>query len=1060
MDILLITGGLGLLGYLINDQKQKYSDEYNNNDDIIKIKKYNTSDHDIYNNVFQTQLNKPYDIEKYNLYSDSLKPDTMLVNRIWRLLNDKEKNEKINKNVNDAINKDLNNLKNIKYNNIEPMMNINNNYNDNFSQSDNDSTFSDNYMHKKYLNDGNIKKINENNYISDDNSSYETDMNINTHVLNKQEKFMDDVITSLSGDFQSDDDIEYDNPKNEFEKQFEELKFDHKGIPGTMPPDRKMLKPFNEKMKVISESEFIPDCDGRYGVTSDMSHGNMVPFFKSTTYGYNPMRDTQMENYATRNIELFTGSDQNPQFKHKQEVKTLFPTEMGRVESVTGMPNFSDYFESRYIPSQSRNGERPVQPIRDTPGLDLGYNQIANGNNMYRALPKNVDQLRTANNPKISYEQPVIPGQMGNKRRIMGKQVQQGPDRYYYNSPDSMLPQVGDFEAPALYGKYIIDPTNRAMNPSNDYTGPLTSQVQKSTPQYLQGEFKNPFKKTFETDGPRNVQYDTRGQIINQESWTPSETNRQTVNYGDQYIGGAGLNKTQNYLFNAENAINDPTNRDITQEGQVTNITGNYKSVPLINFLNYIPDVTRKQIMIEDNGRKSLTNVSNSIKGYLFNSINAIPDETLRSILTDKVIIANTKGNSERGYLFNTANNITDQNARNMSEDNLILGNLSNHEKSYLFNYMNNIPDVNLRNIINTVYSSGGLNIKGNHDQSYLIDYNNTIPDITTKEMTENNLLLGTATPIQKKGYLINYDNSIPDTTLNELTEQNTNILNFKGNHIKEYMFNYENGITEQTLRNLVENITQLGNFTGNHTGGYLINYINSIPNTTLKELTENTTDLANINPLKMKGYLINYINSIPDSTKREITENQKIVIGTKGNHTQNQFFNYDNGIPDPTNRNQTENQKNIIGMKGNQSKNQFFNYDNGIPDPTNRNQTENQKNVTGIGSAFSKEYIFNYENGIPDATIRSQTENKNNIIGQKGQGTQNRSRLDYNNAILNVEKEVIARGRAPVVVKNNLGPTPVFTQYVFNDDNASERNTYCGTIQEGSIQNELYSFK
>ena len=936
MDVALITCGLGLLGYLVNEQDKKYdmTDFYDKkfiNKDSVKIKKYNTSNEDIYINNTLRQLDKPFDKQKYNNYTKSLQPDSRLVNNVWRLLNDKEKNKKINDNVNDVINKDLNNLKNIKHNNIESMMNVYNNSDnlendDNMTYSDDDSIFSDDFsfeqrpkpnqniqslqdrQHKKSAQSRQIQQKYNDDYMSDsgddresyENSSYETDDNVNTRVLNQQERFMDDVATSLSGEFQ----VELDD-------QFGELRFDHKGIPGTMPPDRKMLKTFNENMNVIPESEFRADCDGRYGVTGDMSHGNMVPFFKSSTYGFNPSRDKQMENFATRNIELFTGSDQNPQFKHKQEV--------GKVESVTGMPNFSDYFESRYIPSQTRNGELITQPIRTAPGLNLGYNQTGNNTDMWRALPKTVDQMRTLNNPKISYETPVVPGQKGNKERVMGKMVQQGPDRYYYNSPDSMLPQVGEFEAPAMYGKYIVNPTNRSMNPENNYVGPTGSEVSKSTPEHLQGQFKNPFKKATETAGPRNVQQDNRGQIINQESWTPNETGRQSLNAGDKYLGPAGHNKTQGYLLNNENAVPELTNRNMTEDTQITNMKGNHGALPLINFLNMIPDTTKKEILLEDNGRKNLTNVSNSIKGYLFNSINAIPDETLRSILTEKIILTNAKGNSERGYLFNNANNITNPNMRNMSEDTIVPGNLSNHEKSYLFNYMNNIPDVNLRNIINTIYSSGGLNFKGNHAQSYLVDYDNavpettmreltenvvnltnvsgpmekgylinyvnSIPDTTMKELTENNLALGSMTPIQKKGYLINYINSIPETTLREITENNTNLLNVKGNHMQEYMFNYENNIPDQTLRNIVENISQLGNFKGNHSSSYLINYINSIPDTTLREMTENTTNLTNINPLKMKGYLINYVNSVPDATLREMTENQQNIVGTKGNH-------------------------------------------------------------------------------------------------------------------------------------------------------------------------------
>ena len=67
----------------------------------------------------------------------------------------------------------------------------------------------------------------------------------------------------------------------------------------------------------------------------------------------------------------------------------------------------------------------------------------------------------------------------------------------------------------------------------------------------------------------------------------------------------------------------------------------------------------------------------------LYNAVNAIPDETLRSILTEKVILTNVRENSERGYLFNNENAIQDPNMRNLSENNLILGLLSNKHNRY-----------------------------------------------------------------------------------------------------------------------------------------------------------------------------------------------------------------------------------------------------------------------------------------------------------------------------------------------------------------------------------------
>jgi hypothetical protein len=171
-------------------------------------------------------------------------------------------------------------------------------------------------------------------------------------------------------------------------------------------------------------------------------------------------------------------------------------------------------------------------------------------------------------------------------------------------------------------------------------------------------------------------------------------------------------------------------------------------------------------------------------------------------------------------------------------------------------------------------------------------------------------------------------------------------------------------------------------------------------------------------------------------------------------------MFNYESGVPDNTQRNMTENTKNIIGQKGNRDGSVAFNYED-KPDFTMRNLSENTKNITGQGSQYAyKEYMFNYQNGIPDNTNRNMSETTKNITGQKGDGVQNRSRLDYSNALLNNIKEDIAQGRTPTLVKDNKGPTCMFTDYTFNDDRPlSQRPVYSATKSIGNISNPLYTF-
>lgn len=1037
----IIGGGLFLAGIIFNTNKNERT-QLENNDPSRMVDNLDNLDEKYVNplaiNYYDNYRSKIYtDSNEFlynnisNLYEKSVEPDSKIVNNIWRIINDPyEKDRKIK--INSLLNKDINQIKKTYNNNIETMKNIN----DNYSDSD-DSVFSDNYSISNKLKTKNnfnyrtnYKNKNDNYSEMSDNYS-DNESNINLKVLNQQDKFLSDVITNLSGsDFESDQDQDQRvnvsvptkcNP-NMFESQFDELKFDHEGLPGTIQNGKQMLNIFNDKMKFAPESNFDSKSDGRYGATGDMTHNNMVPFFSSKTYGYNPMYDKERENYSVRQIELFTGSDQNPQFKHKKEVTNLFSPETNKVDSVTGVPNFNDYFESRYIPSQTRNSEKPFEPIRTTPGLNLGYNQIGNTglNDMYRVLPKTVDQLRTVDKPKVSYTAPVIPGQKGDRRGYVGEFIQKGPDRFFYNSPDSMLPQVGDHVAPAIYGKWIVNQTNRSLNSDTPGLNPLGG-IEKSTPEYLQGQFKRSFKREDAALNPANIQYDTKGQIINQETWRPNETNRQSTNYGDNYAGNMVGNKSQSYLENSENATPDTTLRELMPELPNANITGNYKAVPLINFINFIPDTTKRQILLEDNGKKNITNISNSIKGYLFNSINSIQDPTLRDLISQKIILANQKGPQEQNYMFNMTNAVQDPNMRNLSENNLILTNLSNHEQGYLFNNINAIPDPTLRDLINTMYGSGGLGMKGNHQTNQMFNYTNAIPDTTLRELTENIIQLTNITgpvgsvkqylfnyidsvpdttlreltqdkivitgikPLQVKEYLYNYINAIPDTTLRELTEKQQYLVGQKGNHNQNYQFNYMNGIPDTTLRELIEDLRQITNLTGNHKAQYLANYINSIPDTTLRELTENKEILSNLKPIQMKNYLINYLNAVPDATLRDLTQDNQYLTGQKGSYSQNYQFNYENGIPDTTLKELTEEQKYLIGQKGSHLQNYKFNYENGVTDNTQRNMTEDTVNIIGQKGNYSATNTFNYANGVPDNTNRNQTENTTNITGQKG---------------------------------------------------------------------------
>lgn len=1101
MDLSL-GAGLGLLGSIINDsiETTKFREKKN----IPKVIRLNPPAYltNFNSNIVNDSRGLLYNsISDY--YQDSENPNSKIVNNIWRIENDTI-NQIKNKEINNLLNKDINMIKNIEYNNIETMKNIKHD----FDSNESDSVFSDNFSLPKYKTPNksnnnykvNKRTLNDNISGSSNGSSYDSDeSNVNLRVLNTQNKFLSDVISNLSGKSDGLDksiDKSCNNSEKDpdsFSRQYDELKFDHQGIPGTMQNSRQVLNLFNNKMLYAPQSNFNGKEDGRYGVTSDMTHNNMEPYFKSRTYGYNPEFEKEQTNYSVRKVELFSGSDQALQFKHKSEVKALFSPETNKVDSVTGVPNFSDFFESRVIPSDKRQNEKPFQPVRVTPGLNLGYNEMGNNGfqDLYRVLPKNVDQLRTVDRPKVSYQTPVVQGQKGDRRGAIGEFIQKGPDRFYEQDPSSFMPQVGDFIAPAIYGKHLKTQTNRSLKPDNIHLNPAKTDVDYSTPEYLQGQFKKTFKRTFDHDGPRNVQYDTRGQIINQQTYMAKETARQDTNWGDKWIGNGG-NMHGDYLANYENFTPNATQRETMPELDKTNIKGNFISVPLANYANFVPETTLREIMLDDNGRKNLTNVSNSVKSYLFNAVNAIPDETLRSILTEKVILTNVKENSERGYLFNNDNAIQDPNMRNLSENNLILGALSNKEQGYLFNNINAIPDPTLRNLVNTLYQRGGLGFQGDHQEQYAFNYENGTPQTNMRNLTQDQKYIVGAKGNHQNEYVFNYENGVPQTNLRNLTQDQKYIVGTQGNHQEQYAFNYENGTPQTNLRNLTQDQKYIIGTQGNHQEQYVFNYENGTPQTNLRNLTQDQKYIVGARGNHQEQYAFNYENGTPDTNLRNLTQDQKYIIGTKGNHQSEYAFNYENGSPDATLRDLSSPQKNIIGTKGNMVQQVGFDYENGVPDTTLRELSANQKNIIGTQGNKFEQYNFNFENGVPDETMREFTgpqknligskgnfsrqigfnyddvpditmrnlsENTKNIVGTVGDGTQSRSRLDVHNALLNTEKEVIAQRRDPVPVKDNRGPTTQFTEYVFCDDSYTPQKLYSGYRPLEVVKNDLYSF-
>lgn len=560
--------------------------------------------------------------------------------------------------------------------------------------------------------------------------------NYTNDLFNKNEHFLDDFVSR----FQEDDN------DSTLSDQYAELEFDHKGKP-------------NASVQYDKRLDNVNNPYGSYSINKhqDFTHNNMMPSYAAGSYG------AHNYNISDRKIELFNGLDSNPQYKKKQEATPLFSPESRREEFTNGVPSQTDFMKTRYIPSDKRQGERPVEQIRVAPGLNLGYNQHSTHGyqDLYRALPKNIDDLRPISRPKITYKKPVVQsGKHGDRRSKIGAMEQNKPDTFFSVNEDSLMPTYNARAAPTITGVIRNDPTNRAKETTN--LNPAKSIVDKHTPEDLQQKNRSSNRISYDTDGPRNVTNDTKGTITTRGSYNPSDTNRNMTEDNKNIIG----------------------------------MQGNKFMMNLVNFTNLIPNINKRQTT-QDTHITNASNLANNVQSYLHNSIATIPDQTLRNIIENNIHITNQSGNQQHTKLFNFDNNVKDQNNRNMTENTVIINALSNHQQTYLFNNLNNIPDMNLRSLVNQIWNT---NLSGNKSQTKAFNYENATPDTTMREFIENNQHLLGANPANKtRSKAFNYDDTAK-TTHRQRTENNDHITNTK-NPNQNVLFDYNNSIPDRTNR-------------------------------------------------------------------------------------------------------------------------------------------------------------------------------------------------------------------------------------------------------------------
>jgi hypothetical protein len=206
---------------------------------------------------------------------------------------------------------------------------------------------------------------------------------------------------------------------------------------------------------------------------------------------------TNWSNFAREkeNIEYETIKkiEQAPLFKPQENVQWAF-----------GMPDMSDFYQSRQNPVNRNNMVKPFESVRVGPGLDKGYSSA--GSHGFNAgmeardkwLPKTVDELRISTNPKQEYTLDSLqgPAQAVIKNvGIEGRVEKYRPDTFFINTQDRWLTTTGAEKAGRVIAEEIQKTSNR--NETTTYQHGTPNAILK-TASYVPKKYEEPKRNQLE----------------------------------------------------------------------------------------------------------------------------------------------------------------------------------------------------------------------------------------------------------------------------------------------------------------------------------------------------------------------------------------------------------------------------------------------------------------------------------------------------------------------------------------------------------------------------------
>jgi len=251
----------------------------------------------------------------------------------------------------------------------------------------------------------------------------------------------------------------------------------------------------------VAKTNNFTSLTGENVSKNNFKHNNMAPFFGGKSRG-----STQDPNLSETVLDNMIGS--GSQQIRKQEQAPLF-TPQKDIRYAHGAPNQSDFYQSRVMPGSKMSNVKLWDEQKVAPGLDAGYGtdgQLGFNSGMAareKWTDRNVDQLRTETNPKMTFglANHEGPAHYYNNapatKETQGKVEKYLPDTYFINTPDRWLTTTGLEKGQTARAIQVDRDVNRSTT-SRQYFGADSNP--SGTKMYTPSEHEQPKRPQLEAN--------------------------------------------------------------------------------------------------------------------------------------------------------------------------------------------------------------------------------------------------------------------------------------------------------------------------------------------------------------------------------------------------------------------------------------------------------------------------------------------------------------------------------------------------------------------------------